>query len=159
ELIVADDGSGPATREEIDHYIAGTHSPAIHVRQEHEGFRLTRLRNLAIARATGDYIVFADGDMLLHAAFVADHRRLAREGTFTQGVRIHLDAPLTSRLIGNPGLIPRRGEAGQGGLRRLYSHHSRAWSRRMRTLANGFIAIKGCNQGFWREDLVKVNGF
>jgi hypothetical protein len=28
-----------------------------------------------------------------------------------------------------------------------------------RRLANGFIAIKGCNQAFWRDDLVRVNGF
>jgi hypothetical protein len=26
-------------------------------------------------------------------------------------------------------------------------------------MANTFIAIKGCNQAFWREDLARVNGF
>jgi hypothetical protein len=26
-------------------------------------------------------------------------------------------------------------------------------------VANGFIAIKSCNQGFWRADLLRVNGF
>ena len=29
----------------------------------------------------------------------------------------------------------------------------------VRRLANHVIAIKGCNQGFWRDDLVAVNGF
>ena len=28
-----------------------------------------------------------------------------------------------------------------------------------RSLANGFIAIKSCNLGVWRDDLVRVNGF
>jgi hypothetical protein len=28
-----------------------------------------------------------------------------------------------------------------------------------RRAANGVIAIKGCNQAFWRDDLVRANGF
>ena len=29
----------------------------------------------------------------------------------------------------------------------------------VRRLANRFVAIKSCNQGFWRTDLLRVNGF
>ncbi len=34
-----------------------------------------------------------------------------------------------------------------------------ALARALRTVANGVIAVKSCNQGFWREDLETVNGF
>lgn len=156
ELIVADDGSGPSTREVIERHTRESGLAVVHVWQEHQGFRLTRLRNAAIARATGDFIVFVDGDMLLHPAFVADHRRFARRGTFTQGMRIPLDAALTAKLIAAKGTLPDRRTNPR---RRWYSTHSPARSPLFRTLANAFVSIKGCNQGFWRDDLLAVNGF
>jgi len=129
------------------------------VSQPHEGFRLTRLRNLAIAATRMDFIVFIDGDMLLHAQFIADHARVARRGFYTQGVRVHTDEHLTRRLIADPARLPGFWSPGLGGLRRAYLLHSPALASLTRRLANGFIAIKGCNQGFWRNDLVRVNGF
>ena len=62
------------------------------VSQPHEGFRVARLRNLASRRRPADYLVFVDGDMLLHPEFIADHARCARRGYFTQGVRVLADA-------------------------------------------------------------------
>ena len=53
--------------------------------QPHEGFRVTRLRNLAIAATDMDYLVFIDGDMLLHPEFIADHARFARRGFYHPG--------------------------------------------------------------------------
>jgi glycosyltransferase involved in cell wall biosynthesis len=159
ELIVADDGSGQATRTVVEQHAQHSAVPVRHVWQEHTGFRLTRLRNLAINASTADYLVFIDGDMLLHPAFVADHRRLARHGWFTQGVRVLLDEPRTQRALRQP--EPRFGplSAGLGGLRRLYALHAPGAMQPLRRLANHVIAIKGCNQAFWREDLVATNGF
>jgi glycosyltransferase involved in cell wall biosynthesis len=159
EILIADDGSGPATRRLVESFIAGSPLPARHVHQPHEGFRLTRLRNLAIAATDCDYIVFVDGDMLLHPEFVADHARSARRGRYTQGVRVLADPALTNRLIADPRIFPRPSDAGLGGLRRAYLLHSPVLGRLTRDIANGFVAIKGCNQGFWRHDLVRANGF
>src|SRR5688572_519056 len=103
EVVVADDGSGNATRVVIDWFKSQAPFPVHHVRQEHDGFRAGRARNLAIAKASGDYIVFVDGDMLLHPEFVRDHRRQACHGMFTQGVRIPLDPQRTSRALAKPG--------------------------------------------------------
>ncbi|MEJ0084819.1 MAG: glycosyltransferase [Pseudomonadota bacterium] len=159
EIIVADDGSGPATRELVQAFGALSALPTRFVSQPHCGFRLTRLRNLAIAATSLDYLVFVDGDMLLHTEFIADHARLARRGFFTQGVRVHADAALTSALIADPTRPARWWSRGLGGLRRAYLLRSPALSTAVRGLANGVIAIKGCNQAFWRDDLARVNGF
>jgi glycosyltransferase involved in cell wall biosynthesis len=159
EVIVADDGSGPATREVVTAFIARSPVPARLVSQPHQGFRLTRLRNLAIAATQVDYLVFIDGDMLLHPKFIADHARQARVGFYTQGVRVRADAALTRALIAQPANRPRLWSPGLGGLRRTYLLHSPALSAITRRLGNNFIAIKGCNQGFWRADLVRANGF
>lgn len=159
EVIIADDGSGPATREVASAFIARSSTPARLVAQPHEGFRLTRLRNLAIAAAEADYLVFVDGDMLMHPEFTSDHQRHARRGFYTQGVRVHADPDLTHRLIAGGATPPGFWSPGLGGLRRAYLLHSPRAASVTRTIANRFIAIKGCNQGFWRDDLVRANGF
>jgi hypothetical protein len=133
--------------------------PVRHAWQPHEGFRLTRLRNLAISGACGDYLVFVDGDMVLHREFVADHRRLARRGWFTQGVRIALDAPATAASLAAPRRSLHVASPGLGALRRAYALHLPALQPALRRVANAFVAIKGCNQGFWRDDLVAADGF
>jgi len=159
EIVIADDGSGPSTRKVVDDFIARTSVPTRVVSQPHSGFRVTRLRNLAIAATAMEYLVFIDGDMLLHPEFIADHARICRRGFYTQGVRTHADAAQTERLIADPSQQPGFWSPGFGGLRRAYLLRSPAMASMMRRLANGFIAIKGCNQGFWRDDLVRVNGF
>jgi glycosyltransferase involved in cell wall biosynthesis len=159
EILIADDGSGPRTREVVDAFIARSAVPTRLVSQPQAGFRVTRLRNLAIAATDMDYLIFIDGDMLLHPLFIADHARLRRRGFYTQGVRAHADARQTERLIADPVRQPEFWSPGFGGLRRLYLLRSPAMASMTRTLANAFIAIKSCNQGIWREDLVRVNGF
>jgi glycosyltransferase involved in cell wall biosynthesis len=159
EIIVADDGSGPGTHQVIAAFAAGSPVPVRTVSQPHAGFRLTRLRNLAIAATTADYLVFVDGDMVLHADFVADHVCCARRGCFTQGIRARADEARTRALIAAPVMDVRAWSRGLGGLRRAYLLRSPVLARLTRRVANAFIAIKGCNQAFWREDLVRVNGF
>jgi glycosyltransferase involved in cell wall biosynthesis len=161
EVLVADDGSGPSTAAVVSEFAAKLAVPLRHLRQEHVGFRLTRLRNMAIAAMRADYVVFVDGDMLLHSQFIADHRRIARTGFFTQGVRILLNDATTSAALmsaAERGETERDSWRGEG-LRRLYEWHAPRLSMIVRHQANRFIAIKGCNQGFWRADLERVNGF
>ena len=159
QIIVADDGSDHVTQSVINQARAAHSVDVRHVWQAHAGFRAARLRNLAIAAAGGDYLLIVDGDMLLHREFVADHRRIARRGYFTQGVRILLDDERTASVLRDPLQPVRAGSAGLGGLRRLYAMHDSRCSRALRHLANHMIALKSCNQGFWREDLIRVNGF
>lgn len=159
EVVIADDGSGAATQSLVSDYARRSKTPVRAVSQAHEGFRLTRLRNLGIAATSADHLVFVDGDMVLHPQFIADHARVARRGTFTQGIRVHADEALTRTLLAKPAHRPAISDPGLGGLRRAYLLRSPALSSLTRRVANAFIAIKGCNQAFWRDDLVRVNGF
>lgn len=159
EIIVADDGSGPRTREVVAAFAAHSPAPVGYVRQEHEGFRVARLRNLAIGAARGDHVVFVDGDMLLHPEFIADHRRAARPRRYVQGVRIPLDAARTQAALTT---LPGQREAWRGGargLRRIWTIHSPALARCSARIGNAVVAIKSCNLGVWRNDLLAVNGF
>ena len=159
EVIIADDGSGPATRTVIERFSASAPMRTLHVRHEHDGFRVCRIRNLGIALATGDYIVQVDGDMVLHERFIADHRAAARRGCFVQGTRILADADLTRALLDCKPHVITPWTPGIGRLRRLYAAHLPPLAGACAWIANSFIAVKGCNQGFWRQDLLRVNGY
>jgi glycosyltransferase involved in cell wall biosynthesis len=159
ELIVADDGSGPATAGIVARHAAGAAYPVRHEWQPHASFRAGRIRNAAIARARSEYVVLLDGDMVVHPDFLADHLALARRGYFSQGVRILLDPHATRRMLDGAAPLPGPSSPGLGIVRRAYGLRSPALARSVRRLANAVIAVKTCNQGFWRGDLVAVNGF
>jgi GT2 family glycosyltransferase len=158
EVIIADDGSGPAVAAVADAFKKRLPSRVEFVRQEHSGFRAGRMRNLAIACCTGDYVLLVDGDMVLHPDFVADHARAARPGYWTQGVRIPLDEAATQRLLSG-GRVPAPWAAGVDLRRRAYGLHAPRLTEKLGRAANSFVAIKSCNQAFWRADLLQTNGF
>jgi glycosyltransferase involved in cell wall biosynthesis len=159
EVIIADDGSGPSTRRVIEEFQRRFPRTVHHAWQRHDGPRVGRARNVGIAMASGDYIVQIDGDMVLHPEFIADHARSARPGYWVQGTRIRLDEIRTRELIAKG---PRTFDVFSPGIgirRRAYAMHAPRAGELLRGTANAFIAIKGCNQGFWRADLEGVNGY
>jgi glycosyltransferase involved in cell wall biosynthesis len=98
EVVVADDGSGPAIAECVKRYSARFERPILHVRHEDQGFRKTIIANKAVAASTSEYLVFIDGDCVLHHRFLERHFVHRRPGTILSGRRVPLDAHLTSRL-------------------------------------------------------------
>ena len=159
ELLVAEDGLDAATTGVVARHAASAGYPVRHLRQPQEGFRAGRIRNAAIAVARCDYLVLLDGDMVVHPEFVADHLELARSGHWTQGVRILLDAGATRRVLADQAALPRPWWPGLGLARRGYALRALPLARVLRSAANRIVAVKGCNQGFWRRDLLAANGF
>ncbi|MGB9043622.1 MAG: glycosyltransferase, partial [Pseudolabrys sp.] len=88
EVIVADDGSGPATAKLIDTWRAKIGHRLEHVWHADRGFRAGEIRNRAILAARGRYCVFLDGDCIVRPDFVANHRQLAEPGWFVTGNRV-----------------------------------------------------------------------
>jgi glycosyltransferase involved in cell wall biosynthesis len=160
EVVVADDGSGASTAALIAAEQRDFPCRLRHVWQEDLGFRVARARNLAIAATTCDYLLLVDGDMVLHPRFVEDHLRAARAGSFVQGMRVLTTAAGRERMLAERITRLRFADAG---LRRR-RHTLRIpwlaalvlrWSQSRSRLAG----IKTCNQGWWRRDLVALNGF
>lgn len=154
EVLIADDGSGEATRETVRRYAALLPCPLRHVWHEDDGFRLAAIRNKAIAAATGDYIVQVDGDCILDRHFVADHGTMAEPGYFVCGSRTLVSEARTAEVTKacRPALhVWSRGiRARENGLRM-------SWLSRLLRDRQG--RIRGCNMAFWRDDLVRVNGY
>lgn len=162
EVIVADDGSGAETRELIALMAQDFPVPLRHAWQEDRGFRAARCRNMGIAMTQGDYVILIDGDMILHRDFVADHLMLASPGCFLQGGRFKSTAQETARLLagGRPVFAPwaKADFHVFDGIRRLYAFHSLRLARWKARQRNGG-RVMSCNMSFWRDDLLRVNGF
>ncbi|HTV86173.1 MAG TPA: glycosyltransferase family 2 protein [Dyella sp.] len=162
EVIVADDGSTDDTRRLIASMAANFPVPLRHIWQEDLGFRAARCRNVGIAASRGDYIVLIDGDMVLHRSFIADHLMLAEPGYFLQGGRFKTSAQETARLLagGRPVFAPWADADFHvfDGIRRLYAFHAPALARWKARGKNGG-RVMSCNTSFWRDDLLRVNGF
>jgi glycosyltransferase involved in cell wall biosynthesis len=157
EIIVADDGSGPQTEAMVTRWQERLPTPLLHVWQADEGFRLARSRNRAIAAARGDYVIIVDGDMVLHRHFIADHVRAARHGSFIQGVRLLTGPKAAGRML-DRGLLD-LGFFAPDIKRRRHTLRNRLLSRLVFRERTGQRAIRGCNQAYWKSDLVRVNGF
>src|SRR5579862_7509054 len=70
EVIVADDGSKPATAALVESWKPKIGRRLDHVWHEDRGFRAAEIRNRAILASRGDYIVFLDGDCIARPDFV-----------------------------------------------------------------------------------------
>lgn len=160
EVIVADDGSGPATAELLVRERADFPCPLRHVWQEDLGFRVARARNLAIAASDCDYILLIDGDMVLHPRFVEDHARAARRGSFVQGMRVLTTPAGRERMLRERLTRLRFSDAGLR--RRRHTLRIPLLARlllRMSSTRRRLSGTKTCNQGWWRRDLLALNGF
>lgn len=157
EVIVTDDGSQPATRELLVRLARDYPTRLAHLWQPDDGARMSRARNRAIAAAQGDYVILLDGDMVAEQHFIADHRAFARPNCFVQGSRVLTDARLAQRMLNQqlmlPGFFTRGIERRRHTLRIPLLAH---WYAKAGTRRRG---IKSCNMAFWRDDLLRLNGF
>lgn len=157
EVIVADDGSRPDTRDLVTEMSQKTSFPLIHSWQEDKGFRLAKSRNKAIARARGEYIVLIDGDIILESHFLEDHLRFAKPGYFAQGTRVLLDKALSKKVLFDGYL--RAGFCSGGVENRKNCIRSILLARLLSFPSTRIKGVKTCNFAFWKKDAVSVNGF
>lgn len=159
EVIVADDGSRPDTAAMLAGIARDFPAPLLHSWQEDTGFRVARSRNRAIAASNGDYLLLLDGDMVLDPRFVADHLAVAATGSFVQGSRVLTSPAFREHMLADQAMRP--GLFSSGIARRRNA-------LRLPLLSRAFMAanrrttphaIKTCNQGWWRDDLLRLNGF
>ncbi len=160
EVIIADDGSGNDTAELINSLALQTSVPVIHSWQPDCGFRAARSRNKAIVRATGDYLIFIDGDIIVDKNFVADHLNFSRPNTFIQGSRVLLGRNISDKVIKQEKLprFPFSVFAADIGNRKNCLRWPLLTSLCSR-IDEHFSGSKTCNFSLWRKDIVAVNGF
>jgi glycosyltransferase involved in cell wall biosynthesis len=165
EVIVADDGSGPATAELVAGWRSRVGVPLSHVWQADRGFRAAEIRNRAILAAGGDYCVFLDGDCLVRPDYVRAHRRLAEPGWFVTGNRVLLSPGLTARLLSQDVRLQSWSAAqwlrcrAAGGVNRLSALFRLPLGPLRKLHPRSWRGARSCNLAVWRCDLERIDGF
>ena len=159
EVVVADDGSDAETGDLVRKLMPTVGYRLDHVWHPDEGFRAAAIRNAAVRRSVGDYIICLDGDCIPSRNFIADHCRLAENGCFVQGGRILVSRRLSqgygvNRTRTKAALFADlvRGDLGN-------AHHLLRLPVWPASRSKRLAGIRSCNMSFWRSDLYAVNGF
>ena len=163
EVAIADDGSGPEIERVVRDWQGRFRRPILHVWHADDGFRKTIIVNRAVAATSGQYVVFIDGDCILHHRFLERHHLRRRPRQLLSGRRVMLDAGLTRRLtvedvstrrIEKPWFWWRHVRPGvwRNGIYLPLLYGARG----------GFsfrYEILGCNYSLFRSDLLEINGY
>lgn len=165
EIIIADDGSTANTREAIDRLRERSPVPLKHVWQPDIGFRAAMARNRGTLAASGEYIVFLDGDCIPQRDFVRRHRELAKPGYLVSGSRVLMSPEFTQQALAEHLDVAAIGPGGLLKLR-MRGHINKVaqliakWPDIGRESKRfSWRRIKSCNLAVWRKDLDLVNGF
>ena len=167
EVIIADDGSGPAIRTLIDELTPQLPFPLLHLWHEDRGWQKNIMLNKAIRASRADHIVFIDGDCIPARHFLLDHWNEREEGKVLLGRRVETSErwsrALTVEKIRN-GEFERMGWAemidGLKGRSLRVEDGIRIPSALLRKiLLRKVRGMLGSNFSVAKKDLVAINGF
>ncbi|WP_438956608.1 glycosyltransferase [Cognatiyoonia sp.] len=167
-LCIADDGSGPETKALIDEWAARLPYPVRHVWHEDNGFEKCRILNSAIESSAAEFLIFLDGDVLIHPDFIKRHYDLRQRGRYSTGSLIRLDdqttKDLTEDVITDGSVFQREWLWQNRAIDRLGT-----WLKTMpfpfcvQDMFDRITPVKkalcGANWSAFREDILAVNGF
>ena len=164
ELVIADDGSGPETRARIEKVRGATGLNIQHVWHPDAGFQKTTILNKATVAASGNYLVFSDGDCIPRPDFVAVHRQRARPGHFLSGgytkLPLALSQSITLEDISSGRVFEARWLAERGLPGRPWDKHV---ARRCAAFWNYVTPTQatwnGHNASGWKADLLRINAY
>ena len=166
EIVVADDGSGPETREIIERARREIDIPIQHVWQEDDGFQKCRILNKAIIASRGEYLIFTDGDCIPHPDFVRNHVELAEPNTMLSGGYFKLPLDVSRAITREdiergdctrPGWLLRHGVPFTPKIAKLWSHPVGGAILDALTITRA--TWNGHSSSTWKEHIVATNGF
>ena len=167
EIIISEDGQS----EEMKTFVADY--PFVndfqHLSQEDDGWRKNKALNNAVRHANADWLIFIDGDCVLHPRFVEMHLRYAGETVILAGKRVKLDSETSLFLENNmPEAI---GEMQKKCIRKLFTGRGKTtfieesifispdgWLRFIPGLRKA-NRLTGSNMSFSKKAIYAINGF
>lgn len=166
EIVIAEDGSDERTSRLLGRMGRELRQPIRHVRQEDLGFRKCAILNRAVLAASGDYLLFSDGDCIPRRDFVEVHHEEARPGHYLSGSYFKLPMAVSEAIspddIREGRCFDPRWLRGQG--LSLWSKTYKIASgprmgRFLNLLTTTRCNFKGSNASAWKADVLAVNGF
>ena len=166
EIIISEDGCSSAMAEFVNGY--ETLQPLTHISQDDEGWRKNRALNNAIRISRGDYLVFIDGDCVLHHRFMEEHKRLSDAKGIVAGKRVKLGPQFSGQYLKRKDFLVLENEVAtqfskliaDGALfieEGIYiaPQNLLSFLPRLRPMKH----LKGCNMSFHKSTVEAINGF
>ncbi len=169
-VIIADDGSTPETKEYLESLKGRTPFEFQHIWHEHTEFRKSVILNKAIAKANSehDIIIFCDGDCIVRKDYVAQHLESLKPGNYQVGRSVQLSAEYSEKIenfsleleklesISIAGYYPIIQEN-----KCLMAAHVNIEKDKIGYLMSAINpnSLQGSNFSTYKRDLVKINGF
>lgn len=166
EVIVADDGSRPLTKELIDRYAATYPVPLRHLWHEDQGYRRQEILNVAITEAAHEYIIMTDGDCIPRRDFLEVHAKEAEKGKFLSGGYCKLTMK-TSEVITNDDITSQRcfdtawlkKQDKLGFSQTLKLSAGPVLASVMDTITTTTPSFNNMNSSGFKDDMIAVNGY
>lgn len=167
EIIIADDGSQETCVKELHQYLETSPLKVLHLWQADSGFRKNRILNFSIINAKSDYIIFIDGDCILHPEFIKETLHEREKNKILSGRTLEMDSQISKKL--NPekiknqfiekniykivfnSLFMKNSNASKG----LY--FKSPWLRKI--INKKPRALLGRNISLYKEKILAINGF
>ncbi len=143
EVLIADDGSEPEVLRLVAEQTRHHGLDIRYLWQPDEGFRLCRSRNNAIRCATGDILVFLDGDMVVRPNFLEAHLEAHHGGSqvLCCGTREHLEVRRERPPINAADALNLAEQMAQINPLESEARQQESWARSR----SPWMAISGCN--------------
>lgn len=167
EIIISEDGEN----KEMLNFIKAFpfKHPWIHLQQEDIGWRKNKALNKAIMAAHSKYLVFIDGDCIIHPRFMESHVRMAKEGCILGGKRFKLNDALSkefmkgNRTYRNIGfyLFKNLLRISKLGIRFPEEAFVISPESMLKSLSQirKIKELRGCNMSFSKKAILDINGF
>ena len=167
EIIVSEDGNSKIMQE----FISTLHIPnLIHLTQEDLAWRKNIALNNSIRKSTGEYLIFIDGDVILHKRFIEGHIHCAKPKRVCAGKRVELGPNYTQKLFDKTLSLQ---ELSNHFIRKIISLHKdnvRHYEDGIYVSPDSYIYKKfiqkksinyliGCNFSCYKKDIESINGF
>ena len=166
EVVIADDGSGSATKELIETMRTRLMFPVQHIWQEDEGFQKSRILNKAVVACRADYIIMTDGDCIPREDFVEVHYINKEPGFFISGgyymLPMNISEMITLEDIEAQKCFDIQWLKEKGIPKTFKNNKLTAKgfiSKLLNTITPTNASWNGHNSSGWKEDIVRVNGF
>ncbi len=99
ELIITEDAENIEMKKFIHEKKEEVKFKIFHTSQEDKGFRKNKALNNALKIASGDLLIFVDGDCILHPKFIEEYKKAYKEGDCFIGRRQELGMKLTKKIL------------------------------------------------------------
>lgn len=161
EIIISEDGTDASMRQFVEGY--DWFCSYQHLTQSDEGWRKNRALNRAIVAAKTDWLIFIDGDCIVHPRFVEMHLHYAKPDRILLGKRVKLSSEVSQKLLDKSMSLCQLSKYmwkllfNSKGCRYvdegLFFPYLLCWPMRSTR------SLTGCNMSFSRQAILSINGF